>query len=475
MNDITQLVQSGSAHVWFYVPVAIFLGALHGLEPGHSKTMMAAFIIAIRGTVWQAILLGLSAAISHSLIIWVLAGLALTYGSQWNAETTEPYFHLISAAMVLGLAIWMFFRTRSEMSEAHVHEHSHAKTVGSSDHVHQANNHASEAPVLSNETSHPAPEENPWQKLPHSHSTRSPLEIEQPSQLEAKGGLILPKSMASVAPASTNLLSPTTPTAVPMKRGPHDGMLLDTGHGWLEVSIYSAGDSSRLRIYPCRANGQPVPVPSKTQLRVETARISGELQQFLFEARDCFWEATAELPQPHEFLATITLGHSDHAHTYRLRFIKPSDPISKAPTAVEELEEDGVEYQDAHERAHAQDIARRFANRPVTTPQIILFGITGGLMPCPAAFTVLLVCLQIKRFTLGASMVAAFSVGLAMTMVTVGVIAAWGTKQASMKLKGFGTWMRRAPYISCALLVCLAAFMAWQGWLGLTSHSTHLH
>ena len=31
----------------------------------------------------------------------------------------------------------------------------------------------------------------------------------------------------------------------------------------------------------------------------------------------------------------------------------------------------------------------RFAGRSVTTPQIILFGITGGLMPCPAAFSVL--------------------------------------------------------------------------------------
>ena len=53
MTDITKIIQSGSAHAWLYIPVAILLGALHGLEPGHSKTMMAAFIIAIRGTVWQ--------------------------------------------------------------------------------------------------------------------------------------------------------------------------------------------------------------------------------------------------------------------------------------------------------------------------------------------------------------------------------------------------------------------------------------
>ncbi|MDP1592062.1 MAG: nickel/cobalt efflux protein RcnA, partial [Prosthecobacter sp.] len=95
MNNFTDYLASG--HAWLYVPIAILLGALHGLEPGHSKTMMAAFIIAIRGTIWQAVLLGLSAAISHSLLIWVLAALALHYGGQWNAEHTEPYFHLASA------------------------------------------------------------------------------------------------------------------------------------------------------------------------------------------------------------------------------------------------------------------------------------------------------------------------------------------------------------------------------------------
>jgi ABC-type nickel/cobalt efflux system permease component RcnA len=44
-------------NAWLFLPAAILLGALHGLEPGHSKTMMAAFIVAIRGTIGQAVLL----------------------------------------------------------------------------------------------------------------------------------------------------------------------------------------------------------------------------------------------------------------------------------------------------------------------------------------------------------------------------------------------------------------------------------
>ncbi|HSY18275.1 MAG TPA: nickel/cobalt efflux protein RcnA, partial [Candidatus Acidoferrales bacterium] len=80
MISFPELLQHGSA--WVFFPTAVLIGALHGLEPGHSKTMMAAFIVAVRGTVLQAALLGLSAAISHSLVIWAIAAMALGFGRQ---------------------------------------------------------------------------------------------------------------------------------------------------------------------------------------------------------------------------------------------------------------------------------------------------------------------------------------------------------------------------------------------------------
>ncbi len=71
MTEFTTLRQQGNA--WFFIPSAILLGALHGLEPGHSKTMMAAFIIAIKGTIKQAVMLGLAATISHTAVVWLIA------------------------------------------------------------------------------------------------------------------------------------------------------------------------------------------------------------------------------------------------------------------------------------------------------------------------------------------------------------------------------------------------------------------
>ena len=124
MPDILEALRNGSAHWWIFIPTAILLGALHGLEPGHSKTMMAAFIIAIRGTVGQAVLLGLSAAISHSLLIWLLAALALHYGNQWDAEAIEPWLQIISAVIIFALVVWMYLRTRREVRESAAHGHS---------------------------------------------------------------------------------------------------------------------------------------------------------------------------------------------------------------------------------------------------------------------------------------------------------------------------------------------------------------
>src|SRR5476649_2047513 len=134
MHSFTQYLNEGRA--WLFIPTAILLGALHGFEPGHSKTVMAAFIIAIRGTVMQAVLLGLCAAFSHSLVIWLLAALALHYGSQWNAESTEPYFQLGSAVIIIGLAIWMAWRTHRDIKAEARHHHDHGHHHHDHDHDH---------------------------------------------------------------------------------------------------------------------------------------------------------------------------------------------------------------------------------------------------------------------------------------------------------------------------------------------------
>lgn len=275
MTDFQSLLQSGNA--WAFVPTAILLGALHGLEPGHSKTMMAAFIVAIHGTVVQAVLLGLAATVSHTAVVWAIAMAGLYLGSSWSAETVEPYLHLISAAIILGIAAWMFWATWS-----HTHDAGHGHSDGH-DHDHH-----------------------------HDHS--------------------------------------------------HDH---DHDH---------------------------------------------------------------EHDHDH-----------DHAHL------------------------------DAHARAHADDIARRFPDGRATTPQIILFGLTGGLIPCPASITILLICLQLKKVALGATLVLCFSIGLAITLVGVGAAAAVGVNEASRRWSGFSRWADRAPFISAAVIALIGLYTAYLGITGIAA------
>src|SRR5215208_3406806 len=104
MASLPELIQSDTSSAWLFVPTAVLLGALHGLEPGHSKTMMAAFIVAVRGTVAQAVLLALSATISHTAIVWILALLGMYYGKDMASESNEPYFQIASGLLIVAVA-----------------------------------------------------------------------------------------------------------------------------------------------------------------------------------------------------------------------------------------------------------------------------------------------------------------------------------------------------------------------------------
>jgi nickel/cobalt transporter (NicO) family protein len=374
VNDLSHLLQQGAAQAWLFLPTALVLGALHGLEPGHSKTMMAAFILAIRGTIGQAVLLGISAAVSHSLVIWALAALALNFGSQWNAESTEPYFQLSAAVVVGGLALWMFWRTRQGIKAA---------------------------------TSH--------------FSGRS----------------------------DQHTLGP----------GHEEGTTIRTGRREIALSLYELGIPPVFRLH-FSERGKPVPPPAPDTVSIETFRPDGSRQSFGFSRNGDLLQSTADVPEPHEFEATLRLAHGDHAHTYTVPFREVEHPHHDLVP--------GQDFEDAHERAHALDIQKRFGNRNVTTGQIVMFGLTGGLVPCPAAFSMLVICLQIKHFTLGFALVLAFSVGLALTLVATGSLAAWSVGHAQRRFKGFGLIARKLPYVSSAFLLMVALYMGAMGWRALT-------
>ncbi|WP_299999631.1 nickel/cobalt efflux protein RcnA [uncultured Cedecea sp.] len=367
MNEFATLLQQGNA--WFFIPSAILLGALHGLEPGHSKTMMAAFIIAIRGTVRQAVMLGLAATLSHTAIVWLIAFGGMYISNKFTAESTEPWLQLISAIIILATAFWMFWQTwrgeKNWLESMHAEEHHH-----------------------------------------HHDESR----------------------------------------------------LIDTGHGQVELSIFEEGEAPHWRLRSVRGKKWAAGDVSLVTIR-EGSDFS---QRFEFVDKGTYLESMLAIPEPHDFTVRLSLGHHGHAHEYALSFHE-HDHVS-----LEGLDIHSKEYQDAHERAHADDIKRRFTDKKVTNGQILLFGLTGGLIPCPAAITVLLICIQLKALTLGATLVVCFSIGLALTLVAVGVGAAISVRQVAKRWDGFNKIAKRAPYFSSALIACVGIYMGIHGYLGLT-------
>jgi nickel/cobalt exporter len=371
MLSLTDLLQQGAAHAWLFIPTAILLGALHGLEPGHSKTMMAAFIIAVRGTVRQAVLLGLCATVSHTAIVWVIAlgGLYLWRGLA--PATIEPYLQVASAGIIILMGAWMLWRTRREQALSAQGDHGHPH------HDHQ-----------------------------HGDTARR----------------------------------------------------IETGHGVLRLEVFEDGVPPRFRLKAERGPAWPA-----KDVSLRTERPDGSLAQFDLIEREGFLESVEAIPEPHDFIARLTLRHGDHTHDYDVAFVEHDHGHDHMHEELRGLDV-AAGYQDAHELAHASDIRRRFADRQVTTGQIVLFGLTGGLIPCPGAITVLLLCLQLKAFTLGAVLVLSFSVGLALTMVTAGVIAALSVKHVSKRFSGFGEIVRKAPYVSGAVILLIGLYLGISGW-----------
>ena len=104
---------------------------------------------------------------------------------------------------------------------------------------------------------------------------------------------------------------------------------------------------------------------------------------------------------------------------------------------------------------------------PVTTRQIVWFGFTGGLLPCPSAIAVLLVCVQLKAFALGVAMVLAFSVGVGATLVLIGLAVVWSAGRLSKTWPGFDRAAQRIPFLSAGIVFLIGLVLTVTGLNGI--------
>ncbi len=329
-----------------YLPSAILLGALHALEPGHAKTLTAAYLIGVKGTKRDAVLLGLAVACTHSIVVIGLAVAALWIGEEAFTTDATHTLQIGSGLIVTCLGMWMV-----------------------------------------------------WKRLrvPHSQTGHSH------------------------APAAPFIFS---------------GRL---SSGKLEIVETPLGERLRLSIE--RAN-------AFVECEVAIQRGDQTEKLLLTKKSDTTYESDVAPSEPHEFQATLTLKTSADKQTIPFEMHEP----------IGHEHGHGHLSDEEHARAHAAALPDyvKTGTRP-TLWQILAFGAAGGMIPCPASVTVMLLALSLRRVGVGLLAVLGFSAGLAITLVGMGLLVVAGLSQLAGSGR-FGWVSKRAPLISAIMVVASGVF-----------------
>jgi hypothetical protein len=99
-----------------------------------------------------------------------------------------------------------------------------------------------------------------------------------------------------------------------VERGPHDGFLVNLGHGFVEITILKTEVPPRFRLFLYDKYKQPRSVPRNATVRIETVRPDDNRQMFDFHVNGGYLESTTEIAQPHEFAAIVHVSHGSHTH-----------------------------------------------------------------------------------------------------------------------------------------------------------------
>jgi len=106
------------------LPILLLLsfvfGAGHALTPGHGKTMVAAYLIGERGTVYQAVLLGLVTTLTHTAAVMIIAGFLPIVVPDAQAGDVQRVLNLFGGLILTGMGGWLLLLRLSGMAD-HYH------------------------------------------------------------------------------------------------------------------------------------------------------------------------------------------------------------------------------------------------------------------------------------------------------------------------------------------------------------------
>jgi nickel/cobalt exporter len=114
--------------------VAFGLGALHALEPGHGKAVLAFTLVGSRATAKQAAILAGALTFSHTIGV-ALLGAVLFAASDFVSESVYPWITLLSGAVIAVIGV------RKVAAYLHSHDVFGARTAGVHHHAGHVHHH----------------------------------------------------------------------------------------------------------------------------------------------------------------------------------------------------------------------------------------------------------------------------------------------------------------------------------------------
>jgi len=160
--------------------VAVGLGAVHALEPGHGKTVVAAYLVGTRGTLGQALSLGLIVTATHTAGVYLLGVVTLALSHYIVPERLYPWLGVLAGVLMTGLGCGLFLRRYAGAPEAHHHGHRHAHGHA---HPHaQGSSHRHEPIPYAHPSTH--------EILHHPHTVGEPISRRALLALGITGGIV---------------------------------------------------------------------------------------------------------------------------------------------------------------------------------------------------------------------------------------------------------------------------------------------
>lgn len=172
----------GAGLIALGVAIAFGLGALHAAEPGHGKTIVAAYLVGSRGTMRHAAFLGAMVTFTHTISVFALGIATLLFSKYFAPEKLIHVLETISGLSIVVIGAWLFYRRLNGLRASRDHHHDHHAHDHHHDHPH-AHDHT-------HEHDHHHPHEHSHGPPSHSHVPEGKVTFGSLIALGASGGLV---------------------------------------------------------------------------------------------------------------------------------------------------------------------------------------------------------------------------------------------------------------------------------------------